>query len=92
MKSIKFKLLIFVGMTVLTFSAILIIKTHALVNSNIENLTHKELSLALNFNLAIREYVAETIRPLMFGLVAKGQFIPEAMSTSFVSQYIRESP
>ena len=90
MKSIKFKLLIFVGMTVLTFSAILIIKTHALVNSNIENLTHQELSLALNFNLAIREYVAETIRPLMFGLVAKGQFIPEAMSTSFVSRSIFE--
>ncbi len=90
MKSIKFKLLIFVGMTVLIFSATLIIRTHFLVNSDIEKLTHQELSLALNFNLAIREYVAETIRPLMFDLVAKGQFIPEAMSTSFVSRSIFE--
>ena len=90
MKKIKYKLLIFVGMTVLIFSAILIIRTHVMVDSDIENLTHQELSLALNFNLAIREYVAETIRPLMFNLVAKGQFIPEAMSTSFVSRSIFE--
>ena len=90
MKSIKLKLLIFIGTSVLIFSAILIGKTRNMVNSNIENLTFQELSLALNFNLAIRQYVAETIRPLMFDLVEEGEFIPETMSTSFVSRKIFE--
>jgi PAS domain S-box-containing protein len=88
MKSIKFKLLIFVGITVLIFSAIVIYRTSTLVTSSIENLTRRELTLALDFNLAIREYVAETIRPLMFKLVDKGVFIPETMSSSFVSRSI----
>jgi PAS domain S-box-containing protein len=90
MKSIKFKLLIFVGITVLIFSVVLIRRTHKLVTSSIENLTRQELNLALDFNLAIREYVAETIRPLMFKLVDKGVFIPETMSSSFVSRRIFE--
>ncbi|MCJ7541981.1 MAG: DUF3365 domain-containing protein, partial [Desulfobacterales bacterium] len=37
---------------------------------------------------AIREYVAEKIRPLMFNLVADGEFKPEAMSTSYVARNI----
>lgn len=90
MKSIKFKLLIFVGITVFIFSALLIYRTHYLVTSSIENLTRQELTLALDFNLAIREYVAETIRPLMFKLVDKGKFIPETMSSSFVARSIFE--
>jgi PAS domain S-box-containing protein len=90
MKSIKFKLLIFVGITVLIFSAMLIYRTHRIVTSSIENMTRRELTLALDFDLAIREYVGETIRPLMFKLVDKGEFIPEAMSTSFVARNIFE--
>jgi PAS domain S-box-containing protein len=90
MKSIKVKLLIFIGIIVLIFSAILMTRTQRLVASNVENLTNQKLALALDFNLAIREYVAETIRPLMFKLVDKGVFIPEAMSTSYVSHRIFE--
>ena len=90
MKSIKFKLLILNGITVLIFSVILMIRTQNLVASNVENLTNQKLALALNFNLAIREYMAETIRPLMFKLVDKGVFIPETMSTSYVSRSIFE--
>ena len=90
MKSIKFKLLIFIGIIVFIFSAILIRRTHHMVTSRIEDLTRQELMLALDFNLAIREYVAETIRPLMFKLVDKDVFIPETMSASFVSRNIFE--
>ena len=90
MKSIKLKLLIFVGIIVLICSTILIHKTYSHVTSNIENLTKQQLSLALNFELAIREYVAETIRPTMFNLVGEGKFIPETMSTSFVARSIFE--
>ena len=90
MKSIKLKLLFFVGIIVIVCSAILIHRTYISVTSNIENLTKQQLSLALNFELAIREYVAETIRPTMFNLVGEGKFIPETMSTSFVARSIFE--
>ena len=90
MKSIKLKLLLFIGMIVIVCSTILVHKTYTLVTSHVENLTKQQLHLALHFDLAIREYVAETIRPMMFNLVGEGKFIPEAMSTSFVARSIFE--
>ena len=90
MKSIKLKLLIFIGLIVIVCSAILIHRTYFSVTSYVDNLTKQQLNLALNFDLAIREYVAETIRPMMFNLVGEGKFIPETMSTSFVARSIFE--
>jgi len=49
---------------------------------------NQQLALALNFDLAIREYVAEKIRPLMFNLLGEGEFKPETMSTSYVARNI----
>jgi len=88
MKSIKSKLLIYVGSIVLIFSAILFYRTYTLITDNFENLTNQQLSLALNFDLGIREYVAENIRPMMFSLLPEGRFEPKAMSTSFVARNI----
>jgi PAS domain S-box-containing protein len=88
MKSIKSRLLIYVGLIVFIFSTILFYRTYRLITANLENLINQQLALALNFDLAIRGYVAETIRPLMFDLVDEGEFKPEAMSTSFVAREI----
>jgi PAS domain S-box-containing protein len=90
MKSIKLKLLIFVGIIVLTCSAMLFQRSYSSVTSNIENLTQQQLDLALNFDLAIREYVFETVRPIMFRLVSEGTFIPETMSTSYFARQVFE--
>ena len=46
--------------------------------------------LALQFNLAICQYVAETIRPFAEQYVHKDGFVPETMSTSFVTRSIFE--
>ena len=70
------------------FSAILFYRTYSLITVNVENQTNQQLALALDFDLAIREYVAEKIRPLMFNLIDEGRFIPEAMSTSYVARNI----
>ncbi|MBL7179634.1 MAG: DUF3365 domain-containing protein [Desulfobacterales bacterium] len=88
MKSIKSRLLISVGLIVFIFSTILFYRTYTLITANVENLTNQQLALALNFDLAIREYVAEKIRPLMFNILPEGKFKPEAMSTSFVARHI----
>jgi PAS domain S-box-containing protein len=90
MKSIKSKLILFIGIIVTIFSAILLQSTYILTTSNIEDSARQELRLALHFDLAIREYVAETIRPRMFNLISEEAFIPETMSTSFVARNIFE--
>jgi len=90
MKSIKSKLILFIGIIVVIFSAILLQSTYSLTTSNIEDSARQEMSLALYFDLAIREYVAEIIRPLMFNLIPEDAFIPETMSTSFVARNIFE--
>ncbi|MGA8178734.1 MAG: DUF3365 domain-containing protein, partial [Desulfobacterales bacterium] len=88
MKSIKSRLLIYVGSIVLIFSTILFYRTYILITDNYENLTNQQLSLALNFDLAIRNYVAEYIRPMMFNLLPEGRFVPQTMSTSYVARNI----
>jgi two-component system, cell cycle sensor histidine kinase and response regulator CckA len=88
MKSIKSRLLIYVGSIVLIFSTILFYRTYTLITDNYKNLTNEQLSLALNFDLAIRNYVAEYIRPMMFNLLPEGRFVPQTMSTSFVARNI----
>ncbi len=90
MKSIKTKLLFSVGIIIIIFSALILFSTYELITASMENLTKQQLSLGLNFDLAIREYVAEKVRPLMYTLVAEGEFIPETMSTSFVARSIFE--
>jgi len=90
MRSIKSKLLVSIGIIVLIFSTILLHRTYRLVTSNIENFTKQQLSLSLNFDLAIRDYVAEKVRPITLSLVPEGKFMPETMSTSFVARNIFE--
>lgn len=90
MRSIKLKLLILIGLSVIVCSTVLIYRTYTSVTSYVGNLTNQQLQLALNFDLAIREYVAEKVRPVMFDLVDEGKFIPETMSTSFVARSIFE--
>lgn len=50
----------------------------------------REAALALAFDVAIRSYVAEEIRPVMEERIATDEFIPETMSTSFVARSIFE--
>ena len=90
MNSLKIKLLLLIGISVIISSGILIHRTYTSVTSYVELLTSQQLSLALNFDLAIREYVADTIRPMMFNLVGEGKFVPETMSTSYVARRIFE--
>ena len=77
-------------MIIIVCSTILLYRTYTKATSDIENLIKQQLGLALNFDLAIREYVAEKVRPVMFNLVGEETFIPETMSTSFIARSIFE--
>jgi hypothetical protein len=58
MKSIKAKILISVGTVVVIFSILLLYRSYTLTNSSLDRLIQQQVALALNFDLATREYVA----------------------------------
>jgi PAS domain S-box-containing protein len=60
------------------------------VNAHLKKVLTHQSELALEFDLAIREYVAEHIRPFAEEQLGKEEFMPETMSTSFVARNIFE--
>ena len=89
-KSISIRFLVIVGVIVSLFSGFVLYHTWSANRSQMNELLAKQSELALQFDLAIREYVNETIRPFAEQHVGQEEFIPETMSTSFVARSIFE--
>ena len=90
MKSIGLKLFIIVAVFVTIFSLILFHRTYIISNEHVYQVVNQQADLALQFDLAIRSYVKNHIRPVMYEYVNEDEFIPETMSTSFVARSIFE--
>ncbi len=90
MTSIGARFSIVVGLFVVALSGLLLYRTWSSTRSHIEELTAAQGELALEFNLAIREYAAESIRPEMASRIGAEEFVVEAMSTSFISRSVFE--
>ena len=89
-RSIGLKFLVLVAVLVFVFSGILIFRTQSQSSHCTEKLLDQQVRLALYFDVAIRQYVAQHIRPFAEDHVDKGEFIPEVMSTSYVARNIFE--
>ena len=87
---IRTKLLITVGVFAVAFAVFGFLWTWFLIRKHTQDFTASQAQLALDFDLAIRKYIGDTIRPLMEQRVGKGEFIPEAMSSSFVAREMFE--
>ncbi|HKI49467.1 MAG TPA: DUF3365 domain-containing protein, partial [Desulfobacteria bacterium] len=90
MNRIASKLTLSIGIVTLIFTAFLLYQAYALTNRRIKEVVEQQTSMALQFDLAIRKYVGHKIRPLMYELLGEDEFIPEAMSTSYVARSIFE--
>ncbi len=90
MKSIGLKLFIIVGVFIVLFSLFLFHRTYLTSGKHVYQLVDQQADLALQFDLAIRNYVKNKIRPQMYKFVSEDEFIPETMSTSFVARSIFE--
>ena len=88
MKSVATKLLISLGLPAVLFSFFIFYHTYSLSNKRVTEVVEQQTSMALRFDLAIRKYVANNVRPLMYELVGKDDFVPETMSTSYVARTI----
>ncbi len=90
MKSIKSKLVLYVGIFFMLFFVVEYYRNYKQISGKHERLAQQQVSLAVSFVTASRQYVAGTVRPLMDDLVDEGEFIPETMSSSFGARVIFE--
>ncbi|UCE61451.1 MAG: DUF3365 domain-containing protein [Phycisphaerales bacterium] len=88
MKSIATKFLLPVLVLAAIFMAVDVYRDYRDTKREAAELVDRQAAMALAFDLAIRSYVAEEIRPAVERLVAPGEFCPETMSTSFVARSI----
>lgn len=58
------------------------------VQDEVTQRAYRELSLILEFDLAIREYMGKTVRPKIAEFMPEDRFDPALMSTSFTSRSI----
>jgi hypothetical protein len=72
----------------LLFCGVILYRTWSTTEAYTEELTWQQAALALEFDLAIRQYAAEAIRPAMEKRVGKDEFVIEAMSTSYISRQV----
>jgi len=90
MKSVASRFLIPLGILAVLSSVFIFYQTYESSRKHAYELIRQQAALALEFNLAIRSYAGESIRPFMEKFVDKDTFIPETMSTSFISRRIFE--
>ena len=90
MKSITTKLLIWLIFSILSLLCFLLYRQHTLVDAHVRTVVERQASMGLHFDLSIRKYAAENIRPLMYELLGQDEFIPATMSTSYIARSIFE--
>ncbi|MCB2188419.1 MAG: DUF3365 domain-containing protein [Deltaproteobacteria bacterium] len=88
MKSLSVKFLLLVGLFAVLFGAFVIWATWRDTRDHLAELNALQAKLALEFDLAIRDYVGREVRPEVARLLGPGQFHPETMSTSFVARAV----
>ena len=90
MRKIGTKFLLIVGVLAVASTAFVLYRTWCSTEAHMTDLLGNQAALALEFDLAIREYVAESVRPAMAERLGPDEFVPETMSTSFVARSVFE--
>ena len=90
MNSITNKLLIWLLISTFLLSCFLLYHQHSVDDVHFHTIVEQQASMALQFDLSIRKYASEHIRPLMFDLLGEDEFIPETMSTTYIARSIFE--
>jgi signal transduction histidine kinase len=88
MKSIGTRFSLAVGGLALIFCGIILYRAWSITKAHTDELASRQAELALEFDLAIRQYAAEAIRPAMEKRIGKDEFVIEAMSTSHIARQV----
>ena len=90
MKSIGLKFVCLVSALAVAFFTFVFVQTWATSRRYMEDITANTAELAIHFDLAIRDYVADKIRPALEKRLGDEEFLVEAMSTSYVARNVFE--
>ncbi len=90
MRKITTKLFIAIGTATILLSVSLLYQSYKFTKRQVLEDAERNASMALNFDVAIRDYIAQHVRPVMYEFLGKEDFMPETMSTSFVARTIFE--
>jgi PAS domain S-box-containing protein len=90
MRNLGTRFLLPLGVIAILFSTFVLYEANEAAQRHAKGLIDEQARLALQFNLAVRRYAGTQIRPVMESLVAHDEFIPETMSTSFISRAVFE--
>ncbi len=88
MKSIGIKVAMVLGLLLTVVSVFAVYERWTSCRESYRKMLDRQAALALEFDLAIRGYVADEMTPAMEKRLNKGEFIPEVMSTVFVARSI----
>ncbi len=88
MRSVSVKFLLIVGLVVAVFSAVMVWRMWSSTNDNAKELSARQAELGLAFDLAVRGYVGDHVRPAMMARAKKGEFVREGMSTSYAARNV----
>jgi PAS domain S-box-containing protein len=81
-------LLVGMGVLGVAFLGVVLLQTRHWTYRHIDATAEQQAKLAVELEKALRDYVGRHIRPEMEKRVAQGEFIPQAMSTSFVARSV----
>lgn len=90
MKSIGTRFSLAVGAFAVVFSVLILYRSWSATKAQTEELTAAQARLALEFDVALRAYAGEVIRPEMEKRIPKDDFVVEAMSTSYIARSVFE--
>lgn len=90
MNKLRSRIILSIGVLVILFSAVMLHRTHVLMAAHVEDMLKRKLELALEFELAIRQYIYDEVQPRMFAMLSEDEFIPEIMSSSYVARRVLE--
>jgi PAS domain S-box-containing protein len=90
MKSIAARFLLPAGAFLTLMSGFVLYRAHVGTRAHVDELMDQQAALALEFDLAVRAYIAQEVRPRMEALTDTDAFVPETMSTSFVARSVFE--
>jgi len=76
------------GVLAVIFLAVVLLQTWCWTCRHIDDTAARQARLAVEFGKTLRDYVGTYVRPEMEKRVEPGEFIPEAMSTSFVARSV----
>jgi signal transduction histidine kinase/CheY-like chemotaxis protein len=90
MQSIGAKFTIVIGAFAAFSSGLILYRAWSSAKAQTEELIAKQAELALEFDLALRDYAGKSIRPEVAKLIGEDEFIVEAMSTSHIARSVFE--